>query len=245
VTLTDELSVPDNTPTRCLTIPRRGRTGWGASSECLRAGVLQVFHYPEPESSTDATVYYAWPEVPADAVYVTFESPLLTAWQRPIEGVAVFPVEDGPVDAVARAVGPDGQSLGEVAIAASYNGAQYLPGMTPTSEPQPYAIPGGLTPTEECEVVPLSALGPGDEPTMLVHDHGTGVPIEFDKREYCRQAAALQPEFTHEELTSADLDSALLLRNGALVLDYHDVGTGEIVPYEEVLRRVAAARAGG
>lgn len=247
VTVTHQPTVPGNATGPCLLIEQRTRTTvWGTSSTCGH-DLLQVFYYPEPETSTDATVYYAWLAVPGDAAYVSFESLILTAWQRPIQGIVVFPVDGGPVDAIARAYSADGQQLAEIEIAQSYNGAQYLPGQTPTSEPQPYSVPGGLTLAEECEVVPLSALGPGDEPTMLVHDHGTGAPIEFDKREYCRQAAALHPD------PAGDIVASFYVRNGAVTADYFervDTNTegqatttqGAPIPFDEAQRRIAAQR---
>jgi hypothetical protein len=217
------------------------------SGTCEAGGVLQVYSYPDATTNDGASVYYAWTTVPAGAAYVTFDSELLRAWERPIQGIVVFPVLDGPVAATLRAFGGNHEPLGDAQVPKLMNGARQDPS---TLGPTSWTEPAGLTLMERCDVLPLYALNPGSGtgPTVMVFDRATRVPVEFDKRDFCRQTAALSPD------PQGDIMASFGVANGVVVADYFEkvtntenggagVTQGAPIPFEEAQQRIAAQHA--
>src|SRR6266511_958320 len=246
VTVSTQINIQNGNPTHCIDIQEPGPS-LSAHGTCS-SGVLQTFYYPNFDSPADAIVFYAWPEVPAGTAYVTFDSGGMRAWQRPIEGIVVFPVPGDPVDATTRAIGTHGELLGQIPITKSYNGAFYLPGQGPRPQTTSWTEPAGLTLAERCEVLPLSALGPGDGPTTEVFDHATGKAIVFDKRDYCHQAAAISPD------PAGDIVASFYVKNGKVTADYFEavrtnangveqVTQGPPIPFDDAQQRIAAQHA--
>jgi len=203
-------------------------------------GVLQVFHYPHYESPDDPIIFYAWTRVPKDTEYVLVETADELLWQRPLGGIAVFPVPDEPVDATLRAVGADGTVLATETVAKSYNGAQYIPG-------QPSTHVGSDPRYPTCRPVV------GDDNVVTVFDQGTRAPVRMTIEDYCAGKVGIVPgqlPYSEKELQAAGIALAKTFTNGAFVPSYFEIEfhsnyslvTNTPVSVEDVKRRVAAAK---
>ncbi len=159
VTVSTRLDPTDQKSRRCLNVelPARPPTAWNVTETCETGPsdqpptrLEQIFYYPHADSQADSTVNYVWTQVPAGTAYVTFASSRLRAWERPVHGIVVFPVDDGPTAGVARAFDAEDQPLGAVSVGRSRNGARVAP---TTSRPGPKHSARLVRPGRDASVV--------------------------------------------------------------------------------------------
>jgi hypothetical protein len=102
-------------------------TGYGSCRAIRPDSVpIVILQGSGPATSADTVYYIAWPEVPDDAAFVTFEYGSVRSWQRPFGGASVFAFSHPEVEAelakgepsapvVFRAFDANGVELGSAA----------------------------------------------------------------------------------------------------------------------------------